>query len=457
MKNSKVVLLTKFYKGELNPFDASALEIALSAGFKDITVVTMAPPSALSAFADLTRLGVKGVFITDTAYAGSDTIATSFILANALKRLNPSLIFCGRQSVDGDTAQVPPMLATRLGFNIKTQIVDINDGFVIDREGKRFTLENNIVISFERTKSLRFPSIFSKKGEVEIWDNSLLNLDVNYCGQLGSPTKVVNSYKSEVGRRFCNFYSIDCLDKLIKEGLSKYRKEESLSVSEKLDKVCYVGNIENIAKQIAKKVIKLSIDGQNEEQFIKKLQEINPQAVLWEDDKDIKLYGSKIATLMGVGLCADCISFSVKQGKLIMTRPALGGDVTADIICNGKMSFATVRTVRQDCKDVVFTIGNGGVDYIDKITALAKKYDAELCSSRIVTDSGKMPYSSQVGLTGKRVSPKVYVAFGVSGAVQHTSAISGAGTIIAINKDKNARIFDYADYGMVDDIKNFFE
>ena len=80
---------------------------------------------------------------------------------------------------------------------------------------------------------------------------------------------------------------------------------------------------------------------------------------------------------------------------------------------------------------------------------MAKQCNAEICCSRIVADSGKLPYEQQVGLTGKTVNPKVYVAFGISGAVQHTCAIAGAGTVIAVNKDKNARIFDYADYGII--------
>ena len=65
-----------------------------------------------------------------------------------------------------------------------------------------------------------------------------------------------------------------------------------------------------------------------------------------------------------------------------------------------------------------------------------------------------MPYTAQVGLTGKVVNPKVYVAFGISGAVQHTCAINGSGTIIAVNVDKDARIYDYADYGIKGDIKD---
>ena len=92
--------------------------------------------------------------------------------------------------------------------------------------------------------------------------------------------------------------------------------------------------------------------------------------------------------------------------------------------------------------------------YIEKIRALAKKYHAQLAATRTVVDSGDMPYEYQVGLTGKTVSPKVYVAFGISGAVQHTCAIESAKTVIAINPDKDARIFEYADYGIVSKIED---
>ncbi len=456
MINSKVVVLTKFYQGEINPFDGSALEIALQGGYKDITVVSMAPLSAKNVFEDLTRLGVKGVFITDSAYAGSDTIATSYVLSEALKRIKPDLIFCGRQSIDGDTAQIPPMLSERLNFDILTQIIEVKGDLAIDRNGNEHLINKNTIIAVERSKTLRFPSIFSKKSEITVWNNDFLGLDKALCGLKGSPTRVIKSYESDVGRRFCKFTTLENLDNLIKEGLMKERKTDNFSVGEKLDKVCYVGNLEKVASQISKEIIKLDVADITKDEFINELKNINSQAVLWEDDGYSKIYASQIAVKMGVGICADCTSFNVKDGKLIMTRPALGGNITADIICDQGMSFATVRTIRQDCKDVVFTIGKGAIDYIDKISTLAKKYDAELCSSRIVTDSGKMPYSAQVGLTGKKVCPKVYVAFGVSGAVQHTVAISGAGTIIAVNIDKQARIFDYSDYGIVDDIRELF-
>ena len=72
------------------------------------------------------NLGVKGVLISDLKYAGSDTQATSLVLATALKKINADLIFCGRQSVDGDTAQIPPMVAKRLGYDIVTNVIDFS-------------------------------------------------------------------------------------------------------------------------------------------------------------------------------------------------------------------------------------------------------------------------------------------------------------------------------------------
>ena len=454
MKNKRIVVLLKYYKGELNPFDGAALECALETGAKEIIALSMAPMYALNAFQGLTRLGVKGVLISDPSYAGSDTQATSFILAEAIKRLKPDLIFCGRQSVDGDTAQVPPMLAKRVGFEVKTKAIAFDGEKVILRNGESFIPQEKTVITFEKIRTLRFPSIFSKLGEVEIWDNSVLRLPIEKCGLKGSPTRVVTSYESSVGRRNCQFVAWESLDTLIREGLQKQRTEQMLGAGEKLDEVCFVGNVKGIAEGIAKKAVAFDVNGKTAEEVAVELQERQAKAVLWEDSESLKILASQVAVLTGAGLCADCISFRVEENKLIMTRPALGGNVTADIVATSDMAFATVRTVKKEGSDVIFSVGKGGVEQLDIIERLAKKYGAEICCSRIVADSGKLPYEKQVGLTGRTVCPKVYVAFGISGAVQHTCAIAGTGTVIAVNTDKQARIFDYADYGIIYDIKN---
>lgn len=174
MKNKRIVVCLKYFKGELNPFDGAALECALESGAKEIIALSMAPMSAFNAFQGLTRLGVKCVFISDPLYAGSDTQATSFVLAEAIKRLNPDLVFCGRQSVDGDTAQVPPMIAKRLNFAIKTKAIAFDDKKVSLRNGESFLPQEKTVIAFEKIRTLRFPSIFSRLGEAEIWDNKTL-------------------------------------------------------------------------------------------------------------------------------------------------------------------------------------------------------------------------------------------------------------------------------------------
>ncbi len=451
MKNKKIVVLLKYFKGELNPFDGSALECALESGASEVIALTMAPLSSLSVFQNLTRLGVKCVMISDSSYAGSDTIATSYILSEAIKRLSPDLIFCGRQSVDGDTGQVPPMLSERLGFDIKVKVIEFNESKITLRNGESFIPKNNTIMTFEKIRTLRFPSIFSKLKDVEVWDNKILNLPIEKCGLLGSPTRVIKSYESSVGRRYCEFKDINQLSLLIKQGLEKQIIEKPKEITEKLNEIYYVGNVKNIAESIALNVVEIKTDNKTVEQIAR---EVKGKTVIWEDGEDLKILAPKVAVLAGAGICADCVSFSVNNDKLIMTRPALSGSVTADIVCDWGTTFATVRTIKREGSELIFSVGKGAIDYIDKIKALAEKYGAEVCCSRIVADSGKLPYEKQVGLTGKTVSPKVYVAFGISGAVQHTCAISNAGTVIAVNNDKNARIFDYADYGIIADINN---
>lgn len=453
MKNKKILVLLKFYKGELNPFDGSALECALEWGGNDVTVLSMCPESNYENLKNLTRLGVRAVMVTDKAYAGSDTLATSLVLAEAVKRYSPDVIFCGRQSVDGDTAQVPPMLAKRLGFDFVPRVMDFDGESFIDRGGNRFELKDKTVVTFEKIRTLRFASIFSKPRTVEIIDNSVLNVSTSSCGLNGSPTRVVATYESTVGRRSCVYILPKELQKTIEESVKKVRYENLEETGDKLSVVHYIGKVEEIVKRIAEKTVEIKTENKTAEEIAREIEQLGIKNILVEDSEGLKKLSAELAVLLNAGLCADCISLKVKENELIMTRPARGGNVTADIKCVSPISIATVRTVKKDGEDIIFSVGRGGISSLEKIKNLAKRTGASLGCSRVVADSKILPYELQVGLTGKMVSPKVYVAFGVSGAVQHTSAISGANTVIAVNKDKNARIFDYADYGIVADIE----
>ena len=283
MKNKRIVVLLKYFKGDLNPFDGAALECALEMGVREIIAVSLAPMSALSAFQGLTRLGIKGVFISDPLYAGSDTQATSFILAETIKRLNPDLIFCGRQSVDGDTAQVPPMLAQRLGFAIKTRVMGFENESVRLRNGEVFVPQSKTVLTFEKIKTLRFPSIFSKLVAVDIWDNSVLQLPIQKCGLVGSPTRVLKSYESNVGRRTCQCFGAESLPMLIEKALQKERISQAQETGQKLDTVYFVGNVKSVAEGIANHTIELQATDKTAEEFAKELQKKQAQFVLWED------------------------------------------------------------------------------------------------------------------------------------------------------------------------------
>ena len=104
--------------------------------------------------------------------------------------------------------------------------------------------------------------------------------------------------------------------------------------------------------------------------------------------------------------------------------------------------------------DIIVSVGRGikEKENIALVEELAKALGAELAASRPICDSGWLPMERQVGSSGQTVSPKVYLAVGISGAIQHLVGMKGAKTIVAINKDSNAPIFEVADYGIVGDL-----
>ncbi len=197
-----------------------------------------------------------------------------------------------------------------------------------------------------------------------------------------------------------------------------------------------------------------------------------------------------LAAQLGAGLTADCTGLMMEENVLIQTRPAFGNSLMADIRSLSSVQLATVRpgTFRPVPAAVQSTVipetlpqqpgrvrelsyspfaqgqplaqaqlivagglGIGSREGFAKLEMLAQKLGGAVAASRSAVDAGFAPYRCQVGITGVTVCPKVYLAMGISGAVQHLSGMSGAEIVIAVNSDPKAPIFDYADFGIVGD------
>jgi electron transfer flavoprotein alpha subunit len=201
-----------------------------------------------------------------------------------------------------------------------------------------------------------------------------------------------------------------------------------------------------------------------------------------------------LALRLGAGLNWDLVDLREAEGELVGTRPALGDSVWVDV---GWSSMPRLGVFRAGAFDPVETGGSSevrelavaleghsllaelvepavdeasgpSIEDADIVVAggrglgspekfavvedLAAALGGAVAATRAVVDAGWYPYSTQVGQTGKTVSPKLYVAVGISGAIQHKVGMQGSGTIVAINKDPNAPIFDYADLGVVGDL-----
>ena len=181
-----------------NPEDLNALEQALR--LKDaypgttVTLLTMGPGRAAEIIREgLYRGADGGYLLTDRAFAGADTLATSYALATAIKKIGDyDIIIGGRQAIDGDTAQVGPQVAEKLGL---TQVTYAEEILNVDEKNRSITVKRHIdggVETVEGVSALPYPELYEKRPYLNIpeWSVADVNGDLAQCGLSGSPTKV---------------------------------------------------------------------------------------------------------------------------------------------------------------------------------------------------------------------------------------------------------------------------
>jgi electron transfer flavoprotein alpha subunit len=224
------------------------------------------------------------------------------------------------------------------------------------------------------------------------------------------------------------------------------------------------------------------------------VEQVSPDAVLFAASVLSADIASGLAARLDAGLNWDLTDLSMKDGELVGTRPALGDTVIVDVgwkdaprlgmVRSGALDpvesggtaevepfetrfsdFSTLATLVEQTKeessgpsiedaDIIVAGGRGlgAPEGFTMLEELAAALGGAVGATRAVVDAGWYPYSTQVGQTGKSVSPKLYIACGISGAIQHKVGMQGSGTIVAINKDPNAPIFDFCDIGVVGDL-----
>ncbi|MCU1459748.1 MAG: electron transfer flavoprotein beta subunit [Actinomycetia bacterium] len=553
---------------EMNPYCrravAQAVDLVSEHG-GEATFFTLGPPSAEDslreavAWADARGVDSTGVLVTDIAFAGSDTLATSRALAGALQHEGPfDLVLVGRNSVDADTGQVGPELAELLDLPFGTGVRHLAiDGDLVnvrcEYDDGWVQAELHLPALLSTAERLCDPCKMDQDARDAVDAAKIRRLDAadlgpGPWGQAASPTWVGSTRLLEI-ERLRDLFPDAPVDEQVRRAVAMLADRGALDAS--LDDFTDLGSVPasrgigfgdgapaghvigvvvepdrgsltrellgtaaTLAADLDGSVVAISsepldpsllgawgadaiveLDGPAIEEDIARgvadwASALEPWAVLVPSTAWGREVASRAAARVGAGLTGDAVGLEVADdGRLTAWKPAFGGQLVAAITATSAIQMATVRAgvlpnlqprehvapvskqrvesrnrvkilarTRDDDLDtlaeanVIVGVGTGVApeDYptLDPLLGLLA---AELGATRKVTDKGWLPRARQIGITGRSVAPRLYVAVGLSGKFNHSVGYRSARTVLAINSKADALVFETADVGIVGD------
>lgn len=543
----------------MNPFDMHAIEAALQ--LRDrlggrAVAVTMGPPFFKQSADEALAMGVdEVVHLSDRAFAGADTLATSRALAAAVRRFAPDFVavFAGKYSWDGDTGHVGPQVAEMLGIPHVSGVVRL------EVEGGRAVAEREVEDGVEEVE-VPLPALFTvtdrtntprnpgkPSGSYRVVSAGELGVDPSLLGQAGSATVVEDLLEEEIpkeagGRRVDARKDPElgarALLNWLREVLAEREAGEARpaplrrgggGVIAVVAEDGWRGGIRRVSFELLAKAVELAEEAGGLEVVAIYGGAHDPRELVWRgadrvmwvrgaDPFDIYAHGraleefikrerpwavlapstaygrdlmARTAARLGLGLTADCVNFSTRDGRLLQFKPAYGGSVISIITSRTSPQMATARPgmftpfdpnparegrveeVRlepryrpmarrpvelgfPDPQEASVVVGVGmGFKRAENLTPaleLARLLGAAVAATRPVVLRGWLPYQLQVGVSGKAIAARAYLALGIRGDMNHLAGIRRVRRIAAVNLSPHAEIFRVAELGVIGDV-----
>ena len=534
------------------------------------TVITLGPPSAEDVLREAVAWGADdALHLCDDAFAGSDTLATAHALAAALDGAGPfDLVLFGRNSIDGETGQVPPMVAAllELPFATGARHVEWVSGATLRLELELDDGYQEVEVALPAVVSvaerLCEPCKVGPEGRAAVPPGRIRRITAAALGpgpwgQAGSPTRVGATralthnragllldgpLEAQVARAVQELERRGALrDSGTADGSRGGRGDPPsmagaatagdgaapdrgpvVAVLAEQGRPQVTAELTAAAAGLARTLggtvhalstapapaaelaaagadVAVELTGAAAAEDVAEgvaayVDEIRPWALIAPSTAFGREVAGRVAADTGSGLTGDAVGLSIRDGRLVAAKPAFAGALVADITCDSPTQMASVRPgvlpepqtshhgtggrtiptvvrtlTRRDRvrlvnerrdddietlarAPVVIGVGTGvAPDEYALLVPLAALLDAELAATRKVTDKGWAPRSRQVGLTGRAIAPRLYVALGLSGKFNHMVGVRAAGTILAVNEDRDAPVFGHGDVGIVGD------